>query len=72
MSRLLDAIIPFLPIADVPEEMIRTYLPGNTCLNHCDTIDLVFQRVYTRNNCTYLDPGFRTIVPLEQNTSFVS
>lgn len=59
---LLDIFIDILPIADVPEHIIQTYLAGDSCLNHCDTIYQVFQRVYRRLewDCefTYLDPAF--------------
>lgn len=60
---LLDELVTYLPIADIPEHIISIYLPGDKCLDHCRTIDLVFKHGYKRIEqssfvCTYLDPGF--------------
>lgn len=45
---LLDIIVQYIPVSYLPEQLIRTYLPGDTCLNHCDTMDIVFTMSYTK------------------------
>lgn len=62
---LLDLLVQWFPVADLPEHIIRTYLAGDTCLNNCDTIDKVFTKSYDGKETivpeitftyTYLDP----------------
>lgn len=52
--KLLNRIVDQLPVSDVPESVVL-YLAGDECLNHCDTLDHVFKRVYTLQKKTYLD-----------------
>lgn len=51
---LLDEIVARIPVADVPELIVRLYLPGDNCLDD-DTISRVFTRMYTVNQNTFLD-----------------
>lgn len=57
--QLLDVLVESLPIADVPEYLIRKYLPGDDCLDYCDTMNTVFTKKYYGNKdgyeCTFLD-----------------
>lgn len=61
---LLDCIITHIPISDIPEHIVRQYLPGDACLDFCNTIDLVFTTPYYSTHesrhesyfFTYLDP----------------
>lgn len=54
-DQMIDVLANVLPIADVPEYLIHKYLPGDACLDHCDTIHLIFTKKYSKNECTYLD-----------------
>lgn len=53
--QLLDVLAEVLPIADVPEYVIRKYLAGDRCLDYCDTIHVVFTKKFTgtKNGCEY-------------------
>lgn len=56
---LLDLLVQWFPVADLPEYIIRTYLAGDVCLNHCDTIYKVFTKIYTKEGWeTIEDPQF--------------
>lgn len=57
---LLDAIAKYLPVAEVPEMIIRLYLAGDDCLDGDDeTLDAVFTKVYSGKNAkgtaTFMD-----------------
>lgn len=45
---VLDTLVKYFPVADVPEMIIRLYLAGDDCLDGDDeTLDAVFTKVYT-------------------------
>lgn len=44
-TSLLDLIVNVLPVADLPELVIY-FLVGDSCLDHCDTIERVFTTIY--------------------------
>lgn len=76
---LLDQLVTYLPIADIPENIITTYLPGDDCLDHCATIDLVFKSAYIYKKIehgdefsyvyTCLDPGFAVLHSFDDQPS---
>lgn len=58
---LLHEIVKWLPVADIPELVIRLFLPGDNCLHDDDeTLDAVFTSPYRKTNDifrrTYMDP----------------
>lgn len=55
---LLEEIAKWIPVADIPEMIVRLYLPGDDCLDD-DTISRVFTRAHVSEGDTFLDPGFR-------------
>lgn len=57
MSSLLDLIIKWLPVADVPELIIRLFLAGDNCLDDV-TLDTVFTTKYVRDQGSYLYQTF--------------
>lgn len=57
MESLLDAIIKAIPVADVPELIVRNYLAGDDCLDDT-TISQVFTTRYAKYGYTYLDENY--------------
>lgn len=47
---LLDMLVQHLPVADIPELIIREYLIGDSCLDHCSSINHVSATRYFCNN----------------------
>lgn len=56
MSSVLQLVVRHLPLADVPEMLIRYYLPGDNSLDD-ETLKLVFTKIYTMDKKTFLDSG---------------
>lgn len=55
---LLNEIVARIQVADVPELIVRLYLPGDDCLDD-DTISRVFTRAHVSYGDTFLDTEFR-------------
>lgn len=55
----LHELVQWLPVADLPEMVIRLYLVGDVCLDDDDeTLDAVFTTKYTTEKLTgtFMDP----------------
>lgn len=57
---LLDTIAKWIPVSDIPELIIKLYLPGDDCLDDT-TISQVFTRSYEFDSATYMDHEFRVL-----------
>lgn len=73
---LLNEIAKWIPVADVPELLIRLFLPGDVCLHgDDDTLDAVFTTTYRIEQdlyqTTYLDPYCKIEHSFHDQPSFV-
>lgn len=72
---LLDVLANVIPIADVPEYLIREYLPGDDCLDYCSTMDLVFTKKYSKQTkhgyITYLDQRYNILHSFKDEPAFL-
>lgn len=72
MSSVLDLVIKCLPVSDVPEILIQSYLPGDDCLDDI-TLNTIFQKPHKKRtragSRTYLDSGRTVLHSFDDNPS---